>query len=105
MTITSRCRRGRPEPVASRALGTMRLLTALLVGALGYWLVFVVGGNAVVALLRRIEYLSNMPGLSGFVLLLLSPGLFLGFCFVAEWIRTGYQGDPAAGPQSPSAGT
>lgn len=91
--------------MASRALGTTRLFTALLFGALGYWLIFVVGGNAAAALLRRIEYLSNMPGLSGFVLLMLSPGLFLGFCFVAEWIRTGYQGDPAAETQARSAGT
>jgi hypothetical protein len=89
----------------SRALGTTRLLAALVLGALGYWLLFVVGGNAAATLLRRIEYLSNMPGLSGFVLLILSPGLFLGFCFVVEWIRTGYQGDPVAETQAPSAGT
>ena len=90
--------------VAHSGRGGFRLAAALCGTALGYHVIFVAGADALVALLRRIEYLSNMPGLSGFVLLLISPGLFLAFCFVVGWVAEGFQKQPP-GPHAPSAGT
>ena len=53
--------------------------------------VFVFIAEATVAFLYLIEYLSEMPGLSGAFLLVLAIVLFGVGCFVANWIASGFR--------------
>ncbi len=71
--------------------GPVRLTTALLGLGIGYYLMFELAGNALIAFLFWAESLSDTPGLSGFVFLLASPFAFLGACFLVEWVAEGFR--------------
>jgi hypothetical protein len=71
--------------------GPLRLVIAALLAAGILLAIFGPAGNLVYKALLWVEYLSNTPGVSGFALLILSPGAFLAVCFLVEWVVEGYR--------------
>ena len=76
--------------------GPSRLALALVGAATLYVLMVPLGGDAIQWLLWQIEHLTDIPGLSGLFLLMLSPLGFLAACFVVDWVAAGFQGRESA---------
>jgi hypothetical protein len=76
---------------ADHPSGPARLMFALAGACAGYILLVPVGGDAIEWLLWHIEHLTDIPGLSGLFLLLLSPLAFLAGCFLVDWVLAGFR--------------
>ena len=84
----SRAARGFAGAVRLAAVvAAMALVTSGLI-SLGAWLE---------GALRWVEHLAPRPGLSGLVLLLLSPAAFLTVAFVVAWVAAGFRDDSGSG--------
>ncbi|MCH9675459.1 MAG: hypothetical protein K0U93_28740, partial [Gammaproteobacteria bacterium] len=74
---------------SNSAAGWIRLFITLAILTLGYVLIFVL--NSVEGFLRWMEFSSGSPGISGAFIVAALIGLFIGACFLVNWIVSGFK--------------